>query len=62
MEVWHISVFFFSSHLMSSINSEFAINQDNINNPFFRDDSYIFIEEAPKGLRTNTPDMKGKKR
>ena len=62
MEIWQISVFFLSSHLMSSIDSEFAINLDNMNNPFFRDDSYIFIEEAPKDLRTNTLDMKGKKR
>ena len=61
MEIWQISVFFLFSHLMSSIESEFTLNQENINNPLFLDDSYIFIEEERKDLGTNTLEKRGKR-
>ena len=60
MRICPISVSFLTSSLISSIDSEFALNQDNINNPFFRDDSYIFIEEARKDLGTNNLEKRGK--
>ena len=62
MRICPISVSFLTCSLISSIDSEFALNQDNINNPFFRDDSYIFIEEARRDLGTNTLEKRGKNR
>ena len=60
MRIFPISVSFLTSYLISSIDSEFALNQDNINNPFFRDDSYIFIEEVRKDFGTNNLEKRGK--
>ena len=62
MNICNFFFLFKVSILISSVDNEFILNQDNINNPFFRDDSYVFIDESKQDLNKYPRNAKGKKR
>ena len=62
MNICELFIPFQLSILICSVDNEFILNEDNMNNPFFRDDSYIFIDESRQDLSKYPRNEKGKKK
>ena len=62
MNICKLFIPFQLSILISSVDNEFILNEDNMNNPFFRDDSYIFIDESRQDLDKYPRNKQGKKK
>ena len=62
MNICKLFISFQLSILISSVDNEFILNEDNMNNPFFRDDSYIFIDESRQDLDKYPRNKQGKKK
>lgn len=50
-----------STTLTFFTHAGFIFNPDSKNNPFFRDDSYLYIEDARQNLDKNDLNHNGKK-
>ena len=62
MNICNFFISFQFSILISSVDNEFILNEDNMNNPFFRDDSYIFIDESRQDFNKYPRNTNGKKK
>ena len=62
MNICKLFIPFQLSILISSVDNEFILNENNMNNPFFRDDSYIFIDESRQDLDKYPRNKQGKKK
>ena len=62
MNICKLFIPFQLSILISSVDNEFILDEDNMNNPFFRDDSYIFIDESRQALDKYPRNKQGKKK
>ena len=61
MNVCNFFFLFQVSILISFVYNEFILNQHTMKNPFFRDDSYIFIDESRQDLEKYPRNQNGKK-